>query len=78
MLIGAYEAQSKFSELLDRVEAGESVQIARRGRVVAVLSPSVGEAPTMAELTASIQDSRRRVNPTPEEARAWTDEGRRW
>lgn len=33
--IGAFEAQTKFSELLDRVEAGEEVVITRSGKVVA-------------------------------------------
>jgi len=37
--IGAFEAKTRLSELLDRVEAGEELVIARRGRPVARLVP---------------------------------------
>ena len=37
--IGAFEAKSKFGQLLDWVEAGEEIVITRRGRVVARLAP---------------------------------------
>ena len=37
--IGAYEAQTKFSELLERVEKGEHFVITRHGKVVAELRP---------------------------------------
>src|SRR6185437_4022074 len=37
--IGAFEAKTHLSELLDRVEAGEELVIARRGRPVAKLVP---------------------------------------
>lgn len=36
--IGAFEAKSKLSQLLDWVEAGEEVIIARRGKAVARLT----------------------------------------
>ena len=35
--VGAFEAKTKLAELLDKVEAGESVTITRRGRAVARL-----------------------------------------
>jgi prevent-host-death family protein len=41
--IGAFEAKTHLSELLDRVEAGEELVIARHGRPVARLVP-VAEA----------------------------------
>ena len=41
--IGAYEAKTKLSALLDRVEKGESLTITRHGRPVARLVPA--EAP---------------------------------
>lgn len=44
MRVGAYEAKTKLSELLDRVEAGERISITRYGRIVAVLSPPAGAA----------------------------------
>lgn len=42
MEVGAYEAKTKLSALLDRVERGEHISISRYGRVVAVLSPPPG------------------------------------
>jgi prevent-host-death family protein len=49
MQMGAYEAKTKLSELLDRVEAGEHISITRYGRVVAVLSPPTGAADRTAD-----------------------------
>lgn len=42
MNVGAYEAKTHLSALLDRVESGEHISITRHGRVVAVLSPPPG------------------------------------
>ena len=38
--VGAYEAKTKFSELLARVEQGERVTITKHGRPVAELIPA--------------------------------------
>ena len=35
--VGSFEAKTKLAELLDKVEAGESVTITRRGKAVARL-----------------------------------------
>ena len=37
--IGAFEAKTKLSELLDKVQRGQTFQITKRGKPVAVLSP---------------------------------------
>ncbi len=37
--VGAFEAKTHFSNLLDRVEQGDRVIITRHGRAVAVLAP---------------------------------------
>jgi prevent-host-death family protein len=37
--VGAYEAKSHFSQLLERVEAGEQITITRHGAPVAQLVP---------------------------------------
>ncbi len=37
--IGAYEAKSHFSQLLERVEAGEQITITRHGTPIAQLVP---------------------------------------
>lgn len=42
MQVGTTEARERFKELLDRVQAGETVEIARRGKVLAVLSAPPG------------------------------------
>ena len=39
-MIGTYESKAKFSELLRRVQAGESFTITRNGEKVADISPS--------------------------------------
>ncbi len=37
--VGAFEAKAKIAELLDKVAAGETVLITRRGEAAALLSP---------------------------------------
>jgi prevent-host-death family protein len=37
--IGAFEAKTKLSELLEKVQRGQTFQITKRGKPVAVLSP---------------------------------------
>ncbi len=37
--VGTFEAKTKLSELLDRVERGEEIVITRRGKVIAKLVP---------------------------------------
>lgn len=49
MKVGAYEAKTHLSALLDRVEAGERISITRHGRVVAVLTPPAGAPGVRAE-----------------------------
>ena len=38
-IVGAFEAKTHLSSLLDRVEGGEEVTITRHGKVVAKLTP---------------------------------------
>ena len=54
MRVGTAEARERFKELLDRVQAGETVEIARRGKVLAVLStpPNADRAGTFSETVA--------------------------
>ena len=40
--VGSFEAKTKLAELLDKVEAGETVTITRRGKPVAQLVPLGG------------------------------------
>lgn len=60
MEVGAYEAKTKLSALLDRVERGEQVSITRYGKVVAVLAPPPGGSEqTVEEAIAGILELRR-------------------
>ena len=40
--VGSFEAKTKLAELLDKVEAGETVTITRHGKAVAKLVPANG------------------------------------
>jgi prevent-host-death family protein len=42
--VALFEAKSRLSELIDRVEAGEEIAVTRRGKVVAHLVPPAREA----------------------------------
>ena len=42
--VALYEAKNRLSELIDRVVAGEVIEITRRGRVVAQLGPPTRDA----------------------------------
>lgn len=43
--VNVYDAKSRFSQLLNRVEAGEEIVIARNGRPVARLVPLASRPP---------------------------------
>lgn len=75
--VGAYEAKSRLSALLDRVEAGESITITRHGVPVAVLSPpSARTTMTVREAIDGIRAFRKGRRTTGEEIRSWIEEGR--
>ena len=76
--IGAFEAKTRLSELLDRVEQGQEVVISRRGRPVARLVPASDEAKQRA--AAAVQRLRELRSGTRLEGIDWRelrDEGRR-
>ncbi|OFZ98675.1 MAG: hypothetical protein A2Z64_07695 [Betaproteobacteria bacterium RIFCSPLOWO2_02_67_12] len=58
--VGAFEAKTKLAELLDKVEAGETVTITRRGRPVAqlVLIKPEDERERMRKLIEEIKRTR--------------------
>ncbi|TCZ57180.1 type II toxin-antitoxin system prevent-host-death family antitoxin [Roseicella aquatilis] len=81
--IGAYEAKTHLSALLDRVERGESLTITRNGKPVARLIPveSAAVRPSPAEAVAQLLAFReglraRGVEVSRAELRAWIEEGR--
>ena len=58
--VGAYEAKTRLSELLDAVEAGERITITRHGRAVAVLIPAGERDAHKTDLSiAALRDFRR-------------------
>ena len=60
IVVGAFEAKTKLAELLDKVEAGETVTITRRGKAVAELVRirSAGEQERLQALIDEIRRTR--------------------
>jgi len=58
--VGAFEAKTKLAELLDRVEAGETVTITRRGKAVAKLVPAGVDVEERARRRALIDEIKRK------------------
>jgi len=50
------EARRRWSEVLDRVERGETIRVSRRGKIIAAFSPSL---PIPAGETSGPQSTRR-------------------
>lgn len=81
--VGAFEAKTHLSALLDRVERGERITITRRGKPVAEIAPvrstdreAAGKAwDDLLRLRRELYD--RGVRITRDEIIAWKNEGRR-
>ena len=58
LVVGAFEAKTKLAELLDKVEAGETVTITRRGKAVAQLV-AVKSGDEQARLRALVDEIKR-------------------
>lgn len=58
--VGSFEAKTKLAELLDKVEAGETVTITRRGKAVAKLVPAGVGAEERARRRALIDEIKRK------------------
>lgn len=69
MRTGVADARARFRELLDRVERGETVEVTRRGRVVAVLRRPDADLPDRPGLGEAIDAWRRDWN-----VAAWPDD----
>jgi prevent-host-death family protein len=76
--VGAFEAKTHLSELLDLVTLGERFTITRRGKPVAMLVPLV-EAPSLTplEAAAALRNLRAGVTLDGIPLRELLDEGRR-
>lgn len=56
--VGAYEAKTHLSQLLERVEAGERITLTRHGKQVAILIPSDSRRQS-AEVIRELREFRR-------------------
>lgn len=78
-ILGAFEARTRLAELLERVCAGESFVITRRGILVARLGPPHDPERTPATIKALIAAARRLradASASRGELRTWVEEGR--
>lgn len=78
--IGAFEAKTHLSELLDRVARGEKITITRHGVPAALLVPVEEERrkPSHEEIVAQMRELRKRVKPDTMSVREMIREGRRY
>jgi len=78
--VGAFEAKTNLSALLERVAQGESIRITRHGKPIARIVPDDPESssPDITEVIDAIREFRRGRNIKPEEIRSLIDEGRRY
>jgi prevent-host-death family protein len=82
--VGAFQAKNTFGSLLDRVEAGEHIEITRHGRPVAQIIPRPAITEEQRAIArAAMQRIRQRAKEMKlgpfdwEEWKAYRDEGRR-
>ncbi|MGC2323796.1 MAG: type II toxin-antitoxin system prevent-host-death family antitoxin [Terriglobales bacterium] len=78
--IGAFEAKTHLSDLLDRVSKGETITITRHGVPAAMLVP-VGEQRkklTHKEIVEGMRALRRRIKPDRMSVREMVEQGRRF
>jgi prevent-host-death family protein len=76
--VGAFEAKTRLSELLDRVAHGETIQITKRGRPVALLTPPALPQSDLKRLVAEIRESRKGRKLGRISLRTLIEEGRRY
>ena len=77
--IGAFDAKTHLSQLLDRVEAGEEIEITRRGRPVARLVPFVSDssAEKIKSLIQTVREERGTYDVSSKDISKWKHEGRK-
>ena len=77
--VGAFEAKTRLSALLDEVARGETIIITRRGRPVARLTaPEADDREAAVAAAATLRRLRRRIGwATTEDILQMRDEGRR-
>lgn len=78
--IGAFEAKTHLSDLLDRVSKGETITITRHGVPAAMLVPVGEKRKKLAhkEIVEGMRALRRRIKPDRMSVREMVEEGRRF
>ncbi len=78
--IGAFEAKTHLSDLLERVSRGEKITITRHGVPTAMLVPVTEKQPmlTHQEIVEGMRALRKRVKPGKMSVRDMVNEGRRY
>lgn len=78
--VGAFEAKTHLSDLLDRVARGEKITITRHGIPAALLIPVEEKQvkPTHREIVEAMRALRKRVKPGKMTVREMVKEGRRF
>jgi len=78
--VGAFEAKTHLSELLDRVSKGETITITRHGAPAAMLVPvgPAGKKLTHREIVEGMRALRKRTKPDGMTVREMVEEGRRF
>jgi prevent-host-death family protein len=79
-LVGAFEAKTHLSALLDRVSRGEKITITRHGIPAAMLVPveEVKTKMTHQEVMEGMRELRKRIKPDTISVRELVQEGRRF
>lgn len=78
--VGAFEAKTHLSDLLDRVSRGETITITRHGSPAAMLVPigPTGKKLTHREIVQGMRALRKRIKPDSMTVREMVEEGRRF
>jgi prevent-host-death family protein len=76
--IGAFEAKTHLSQLLDKVQQGEEIVITRRGRQVARLVPARSDAERGMDALTELREARKTVHLGGLCIREIIDEGRKY
>lgn len=78
--VGAFEAKTHLSALLDRVAKGEKITITRHGVPAAVLIPATENATKLShsEVVERMRELRQRVKPGTMSIKKMIEEGRRY
>ena len=54
-IVGIYNAKTKFSQLIDRVQTGEVIGLTRHGKLVALLTPVPQRRPNPTQVIARLR-----------------------